>query len=337
MSQTSKYPLLQISPEDVDFNDENPRGETAEEIFNDETFEQLKDSVYKYGVLVPIVVHKQNVAGTKPYRLVDGERRLRAALATGVEEIPAHIASPQNVFDELLHAMHIHMLRKQWKPVAMTKVLKKIIKLHKENNQSISTKEQLNQLQALTGCSESRLKSLQRASKYSDKVLDDVDKGDVAFSHLVQFEESFVEPLQEKYPQIIKDIGRKKVREVLVNKAKNKILTGTRDLMDNIVPVIGKAKDIKEINYLGGLLTEFINAEDMPINDVVKKYNNKFPTSQEDIINACEEIFNSAENLSNMLDNIDLSEVKSLTSMKRKLERSLKYLRTCINKKLKTI
>ena len=74
------YELKRVPPEDVAFSKQNPRGESPDEIRNDKTFEQLKDSVAQFGVLVPIVVHKAEDSSPKRYVLVDGERRLRAAM-----------------------------------------------------------------------------------------------------------------------------------------------------------------------------------------------------------------------------------------------------------------
>ena len=127
----SRYILRQVAPEDVDFDPLNPRGETVEEIAGDPSFQQLKNSVYKFGVLVPIVVHKQEGKGKK-YRLVDGERRLRAALDTGQKRIPAHIATSKDEMSDLEQAFQIHMLRKQWRPVADTRAFRRILKVFRE-------------------------------------------------------------------------------------------------------------------------------------------------------------------------------------------------------------
>lgn len=53
------YILEEVDPKDVAYSDSNPRGEKPEQIREDPSFAQLIDSVYKFGVLVPIVVNKQ--------------------------------------------------------------------------------------------------------------------------------------------------------------------------------------------------------------------------------------------------------------------------------------
>ena len=66
-----KYRLDEISPDEISPNIKNPRGEKPDEIQRDKTFEQLKDSVAQFGVLVPIVVHELKTSSPYKYILVD--------------------------------------------------------------------------------------------------------------------------------------------------------------------------------------------------------------------------------------------------------------------------
>ena len=54
--------------------------------FDENTMEELTESIRRYGVLQPVVVKKQ---AEGQYMLVAGERRWRAAKAAGLKEIPA--------------------------------------------------------------------------------------------------------------------------------------------------------------------------------------------------------------------------------------------------------
>lgn len=63
--------------------------ENARKHFNAEAMKDLTENVRHKGVLVPIIVVGGEKAGT--YRLVAGERRLRAAKAVGLAEIPARV------------------------------------------------------------------------------------------------------------------------------------------------------------------------------------------------------------------------------------------------------
>ena len=77
----------------------------------------------------------------------------------------------------LIQAFHIHMLRKQWKPVATARAFKRIQKELKKGNTQINEKELLEDLQVRTGCTDNQLQDLQRGMQYPENVLKEVDKG----------------------------------------------------------------------------------------------------------------------------------------------------------------
>lgn len=220
----AKYTLKQISPKDITFNKQNPRGETPEQIHKDTTFEQLKDSVAQFGVLVPIVVHENKDARTKPYFLIDGERRLRAAIVTNQKKIPAHIANSDNKMDEFVQAFHIHMLRKQWDPVAIARAFKHIKEELKKMPEFAEEKTITEELRSRTGCTNKQLEDLQRSIRYSDDVLKEVDEGKIKWSHIVQFEASFIEQLKQHYPSLLKKLGEKKYEKYWLKRLGRKLL-----------------------------------------------------------------------------------------------------------------
>jgi ParB family transcriptional regulator, chromosome partitioning protein len=73
-------PLVNLDPHIVAPNPEQPRRS-----FDPEALQALGDSIRMHGLLHPIVVQRDGDA----YRLVAGERRLRAAQVAGVSTIPA--------------------------------------------------------------------------------------------------------------------------------------------------------------------------------------------------------------------------------------------------------
>ena len=64
-----------------------PNREQPRKNFNQESLEELSESIKTYGIIQPIVVSKENGY----YAIVAGERRCRAAKLAGLEEIPAII------------------------------------------------------------------------------------------------------------------------------------------------------------------------------------------------------------------------------------------------------
>jgi len=73
-------PIAEIAP-----NPDQPRGH-----FSPEAIEELAASIREKGILQPVVVkRKQNPSGRYRFELVCGERRLKAALLSGLETVPA--------------------------------------------------------------------------------------------------------------------------------------------------------------------------------------------------------------------------------------------------------
>ena len=68
-------------------NQVEPNREQPRKNFNQESLEELSESIKTYGIIQPIVVSKENGY----YAIIAGERRWRAAKLAGLEEIPAII------------------------------------------------------------------------------------------------------------------------------------------------------------------------------------------------------------------------------------------------------
>jgi ParB family chromosome partitioning protein len=68
--------------------------------FDEDELNHLRDSIKSHGVLQPLVVRKSG----DDYQLIAGERRLRAAQAAGLGEVPVHVVEfdDQQVFEAAL-------------------------------------------------------------------------------------------------------------------------------------------------------------------------------------------------------------------------------------------
>lgn len=75
--------IIFITPEQILPNIYQPR-----KVFNDETIEELAQSIKAYGIIQPLSVRKM---GNESFELVAGERRLRAAKKAGLNKVPAII------------------------------------------------------------------------------------------------------------------------------------------------------------------------------------------------------------------------------------------------------
>ncbi len=72
-----------IRIENIETNPFQPRT-----IFEEEALSELSQSIQKQGIIQPVTVRK---TGKDQYQLISGERRLKAAMMAGLEEIPAFI------------------------------------------------------------------------------------------------------------------------------------------------------------------------------------------------------------------------------------------------------
>ncbi|HXA28609.1 MAG TPA: ParB/RepB/Spo0J family partition protein [Candidatus Angelobacter sp.] len=98
-AETVESGLIEVSPSRVEPNPEQPRRS-----FDEEGLAALADSIRTHGLLHPIVVERH---GADHYRLVAGERRLRAATLAGVATIPA-ILRPAT--DSARHALELALV-----------------------------------------------------------------------------------------------------------------------------------------------------------------------------------------------------------------------------------
>lgn len=82
---TKKNPAEMIRITDIEPNPEQPR-----KAFDETELASLSASIAEYGLLQPILVTESNImAGT--YRIIAGERRWRASMMAGLDEIPCVI------------------------------------------------------------------------------------------------------------------------------------------------------------------------------------------------------------------------------------------------------
>lgn len=327
--------VFEVDPKDIEFAAFNPRGEKPKDIQSDPSYIQLKDSVYKYGVLVPLVIQMQSGPGRKPFRLIDGERRLRAALETKATKVPVRITDAGEPLSNIIQAFHIHMLRKQWSQVPQTRGLKKILKYKKWEGREKFSEEELEELQTLTGCTKIQLRPLLRAIRYDDSVLDDVENKRLGYSHLVQIEESLVERIEAEYPSLLQEIPKGTIRQKMVQKAKKNIIPDTRSLMMNVAPVISRASTPSEKKAVEGLLRKFINEDDMAPEQVLKKFEYAHPMAQADVLERMRQILDAAEALETLLIHFQAHDAKSWPDMAHKIETRLDKIRKLISSKIR--
>lgn len=153
--------LQNIRIDEISPNPHNPRL-----IFEPRELDELKNSISKVGILVPLTVYKneKNFPKTQ-YVILDGERRWRCAKEIGLDTIPANIIDePKDITQNILFMFNIHHFRKEWALFPTALKLEVIIEKLRTDQESI--------LSEFTGVSRSTIRRCKSLLWYPQKYRD---------------------------------------------------------------------------------------------------------------------------------------------------------------------
>lgn len=274
MSLTRAEALGLIPPQKIAFDQKNPRGETKEQIEQDIEFKRLRKSVKHNNLFQPVIV-RANRSKKQPYRLVDGERRLRAALLEKSELVPVRIIEGGER-EGRIAAYNIHTLRKEWDKRIEVAAIREIIDEIKQKKKNITEAELFKELREITNHKEHDLKTLLALLKYDAVTIKKVQDGALAMSYLVQIDSSFLAPLKREFPKLYEQYGDSKLRKILVRKAEDGRLGNTRYLMDNVLKYFKDSDDGRYIFSenkvkLKRVLKKFLEEPEQNVSIIVDK------------------------------------------------------------------
>ncbi|MBC7334176.1 MAG: ParB/RepB/Spo0J family partition protein [Actinobacteria bacterium] len=93
--------------------------------FDDESLEELTQSIKEFGVIQPIIVRRLD--GEDKYEIIAGERRYRAAQKLGMSKIPSIINNDINDISSLEMALVENIHRKDLTPIELAHALKQLL------------------------------------------------------------------------------------------------------------------------------------------------------------------------------------------------------------------
>jgi ParB family chromosome partitioning protein len=114
----------------------HPNPKQPRQVFDEDALAELAHSIREFGVLQPVVVRQDSTG----YELVMGERRLRAAVAAGLDSIPAIVRSTSDdamLRDALLENIHRAQLNPLEEAAAYQQLLEEFGTTHEELAQRI--------------------------------------------------------------------------------------------------------------------------------------------------------------------------------------------------------
>ena len=109
--------IINLSPELIEANRQQPRS-----YFNQDSLQELADSIKEFGVLQPLIVVKTAVG----YELIAGERRLRASKMAGLKTVPVIVRSADEQA-QLALALLENIQRENLNPLEEARAYKRLI------------------------------------------------------------------------------------------------------------------------------------------------------------------------------------------------------------------
>ncbi|MBQ2917570.1 MAG: ParB/RepB/Spo0J family partition protein [Clostridia bacterium] len=149
---------------EVEPNKEQPRRN-----FDEESIEELANSIKEYGVIQPIIVTKQN----DYYQIVAGERRWRASKKAGLSEIPAIVREYDKQKNSEI-ALIENIQRKDLNPIEKAMAIRELLDTYDLTQQKLADK---------LGISRSGLANTVRILNLSPKVIELVKEGKLTEGH----------------------------------------------------------------------------------------------------------------------------------------------------------
>lgn len=256
--------------QNISYDTNNPRGESEQQIQNDVEFKKLVLSIKQHGILEPLIV-KKDKNDADNFKLIDGERRLRAAVKVAENDLEYKVPTllAKDDMDGRILAYQVHMLRKNWGKAAETKSIKSIISDIKIENPKITETELIKKIKEITAHKDHEITDLLKLIKYDNSIIEKVILKELNMSYLVQIESSFINPFKRKFPSLIKKYNGDKLRNILIQKALNGLIGDTRFLMDYFKDVFNE-KDKKEVAEK--LIEKFLKNDKESIENIYNEY-----------------------------------------------------------------
>ena len=187
VKNTAKNDILEINIKDIRSNPYQPR-----KTFDEQTLQELADSIKEHGIIEPIIVKKT----IKGYELVAGERRTKAAKIAGLEKIPA-IVKDFNDQEMMEIALLENIQREDLNPMDEASAYQKIIELGHMTQEEFAKK---------FGKSRSHVTNMLGLLKLPASVKELVEKKQITMGHaraLSKLEDN--EKIMELANKIVKD------------------------------------------------------------------------------------------------------------------------------------
>lgn len=211
---------------DIELDSITPNAGNPRKTFEQGPIERLAASISEVGLLVPITVYENGRSTSKPYTLLDGERRYRAAKLINKAKIPALVVPKPNNRDNAVRMFNIHMLREDWEEIETAWALERIME-----TTGIDSERELHDL---TGLSVDRIRNMKRVLAFPKHYQERVGRGEVPYQMLVELDKSVLsrdpgKATKKGQPAVV-ELSASQLRDVFLKKYQDGVESDIVDL-----------------------------------------------------------------------------------------------------------
>ena len=303
-----------LNPKKITRNDDNPRI-----LFYEDKLEILKTSIKQHGILVPLTVYYDKTK-SKPYTILDGERRWLCSLELNLEEIPCIIYPKPTRQENIIYMFQIHNARESWELVPTALKLEVLMRALKNYSPG--------EIGKITGLKPARIIDCLRVLKFPKKYLDLTIIQDPKRRIRGEFLSELEEWLEKFGDTDYKQIGMSKwtIVDAMIAKYQNgtiKNLIAEFRLLRKVIQGSPKENVKKQINES---IRQYIKSE-----PIVDRKTNKIKTaamSAQDLyekttfnVQAEEDIIKQSQKLYDVLYKFNINEVSDQKNIRNSLKR----------------
>jgi hypothetical protein len=310
-----KFSNLEISR--IDPNAANPRGIDIQT--QDSRLSYLKDSIARFGVLVPVVVTPKG----DRFLLVDGERRYYAAKAVGLDKLPAYIITNQHgsglsSHDLIFRMFQIHHLREQWGPIqqcaALEDTYQKIVQskeIRALTDVRVLVKAVTDELAKETGIDErtafDRVKFLRWPRDVKSALYENPQDG--GYWYICEIEEKIIIPSVSNYPEYFQKVSTDEVRRDLFKKLNISLerATEVRKVAPYFREALNKTSDRKTVQRI---LDRLQKDPEMTYGEAQEELSRAFPDILKPEPPTPRRLLSALTNLETIIEQFDVSAIE---------------------------
>ena len=290
----------------IELNPDNPRGPNV--LQHDRRFEELRESVAQFGVIVPLVVLE---LGEGKYRLIDGERRYHAAKALRIPKVPAIIVHEPMDSDRVRQTMfQIHTNWSQWDASmqchALEGLYRELKKKHGDNERIV-----IRDIVAHTGADEGTTRNRVQFLRWPQKIKQGVYAGKHrgGYWYIVEIEDKIIEPAMKNFPEYFQVVKPSEVRTLLFRKLEEGLVKAAVQVRRAGIiarPVIAERRDVAV-----GILRRLADETDYSFEEARQDYLREFPEAEQEPPPSPRAVLTLVGKLKEALENLTLVQVES--------------------------